>query len=104
MESPMAEATKRGSLSPPSLLSSATKCAKLEDELSSLNVELNDAATLGIWPQRLQEASKDPLQMTVLLSTILMHLNHALADECISQLYLTFDYKRGEKICRFQSE
>ena len=87
MDSPMAEATsgvKRGSLSP--LPSSTTKRAKLgvaQDELTSLNVELNDTATLEMWPRRLQEASKDPRKMTMLLSTVLVYVVDALAETSV---------------------
>ena len=69
---------KRKSLSP--LPSSITKRAKLDmpqHELTSLNVELNDIIT-RFWPQLL-EVSEDPREMTVLLSTTLMHLMNALA-------------------------
>ena len=89
----MAEATsgvKHGSLSP--LPSSTTKRAKLgvaQDELTSLNIELNDAATGGIWPQRLQEASKDSHKMTLLLSTVFMHLNHALAETSVKVNFIS---------------
>ena len=87
MESPMAEATsgkKRGSLSP--LFSSTTKRVKLDqDELTSLNVELNDAARLGSWSHLLQRASidKDPRKMTSVLSTILAYLIDALAETSV---------------------
>src|SRR5260221_11694178 len=82
MDSPMTEDTsgvKRKSLSP--LPSSITKRAKLDmpqHELTSLNVELNDIIT-RFWPQLL-EVSEDPREMTVLLSTTLMHLMNALAE------------------------
>ena len=93
MDSPMAEATsgvKRGSLSP--LLSSTMKRAKFavpQDDLTSLNVELNDAATLGVWPQRLQEASRDRRKMTMLLSRIFMVVVDALARTSVKVKFIS---------------
>jgi hypothetical protein len=73
MDSPMAATSvvKRRSLSP--LLSSTTKRAKLDqDELTSLNVKLNDAAAIGNWSQQLQETSE--ISRTMILAMSLMYL------------------------------
>src|SRR5258708_38707216 len=101
MASPMTEdasGVKRKSLSP--LPSSITKRAKLDmpqHELTSLNVELNDIIT-RFWPHLL-EVSEDTREMTVLLSTTLMHLMNALAGARVRVFFFsTFSFKKGKKL------
>ena len=63
-------------------LLTTTKRLKLDvpqDELTSLNVELNGRSSTGLWPKRLQLASEDPRKVTSLLSTILNDLLYPLA-------------------------
>ena len=68
---------KRGSMPP--LPSSTTRRAKLDvAEVTSLNADLNDAASL--LRLGLQETSEDPRKMTLLLSTILNSLLSSLAE------------------------
>jgi len=91
MDPPEAPSGAKRALSP-LLLSTTKKRVKLnvpQDQLTSLNAQLNRKSRSGLWPTRLQQASENPPDMTFLISSILMDILFALAETDIKDDFIS---------------
>ena len=92
MDPPGAPSGAKRALSPLLLSTTTTKRVKHDvpqDELTSLNLELNDTSTSDLWSERIQKASKDPHKMNSLLSKILNSILFSLAETTAKDSFIS---------------
>ena len=92
MDPPEAPSGAKPALSPLLLSTNTTKRVKLnvpQDQLTSLNAQLNRKSRSGLWPTRLQQASENPPDMTLLISSILNDILFALVETDIKDDFIS---------------